>query len=317
MSIPTPIRTLLAVVSLVLGMIGMVGALTTAETAAAPPSGNCHHHRGICPTSPATTPTTPPTTLPTTPTTPTKPPTTIPTGGGTYSCSVPIGGNCGPYSYSGIPMSNGYNTYVSNQAINVHGTETVFAKNPGDWKVVPNLSDCGGCVQVYPDAQQLTNNWCGTGWGGCANPTDTPWRQFSTIKVTYAETSPQTGASYQFSPDLWGPGPWDIMFWVDTHGRCNEGAFGPTLLGHYTADGQGWTAHAYGDEIILVLDGPGGQGTCAQQSSGTINIKAGLDWLWNNGHIRGTTISQFNTGWEITQSSGQTFQMTNYSITMN
>jgi hypothetical protein len=238
---------------------------------------------------------------------------------GTWACVVPLGSNCGAYPPTdAIPMSNGNNTYVANQDTGAHGTETVYANSPSDWKVVADLADCGGCVQTYPDVQQLTNDWNGNGWGDCGSTcANTPWRTLSTLKITYDETSPQTGASYQFSPDVWGPGPWDIMFWVDTHGRCNEGAFGPTLLGHLTIDGQTWTAHAYGDEIIIVLDGAGGPGTCAQQSSGTINVKAGLDWLYANGHISGTTLEQINTGWEITQASNATFTVHDYSITAN
>lgn len=260
-------------------------------------------------TTPAPTSTAPTTatSVPTSATTATTPPLI------TWDCSVPIGQNCGPYGYDGIPMSNGYDTYVANQGVDVHGTEVVNANSPGDWQVVANLADCGGCVQTFPDAQQLTNDWNGSGWGG-SGTSDTPWRSLSTLSVTYDETSPQTGASYEFAPDVWGPGPWDIMFWVDTHGRCNEGAFGPVVLGHPTFGGQNWTAHQYGDEIILVLDGPGGPGTCAQQSSGTIDIKAGLDWLWNGGFITGTTLQQLNTGWEITQASNATFRMNSYSV---
>ena len=104
------------------------------------------------------------------------------------------------------------------------------------------------------------------------------------MKVNYAETSPTSAASiYEFAPDVWSDNyASDVMFWVDTLGRCNEGAFGSTVLGHATIDGQGWTVHRYGGfgaEIIFVLDGPGGPGTCAQQHSGTVNIKAGFDWL--------------------------------------
>jgi hypothetical protein len=274
---------------------------------------NCHRHHN-CPSSTPTSAPTSPSSAPTSPSSvPTSPSSSATGGGGPFSCHVAIGGNCGPYSYAGIPMSNGYNTYVSNQGIDVHGSATVNANNPGDWNVVANLFDCGGCVQIYPHVQQLTNNWNGSGWGGGSQ--DTPWRTLSTLKINYDETSPQTGASYQFSPDVWGPGPWDIMFWVDTHGRCNEGAFGPVVLGHLTIDGQAWTAHQYGNEIILVLDGAGGPGTCAQQSSGTINILAGLNWLYDRGFISGTTLQQLNTGWEITQSSGQTFTMNSYSVT--
>lgn len=308
-SIAALFATVLLAGSIVVGLSSIEGG----GASASPPQDFCSKHPG----HPVHCPTTPPTSVPTSPSSvPTSPSSSG--GGGGFSCVVPIGVNCGPYSYAGIPMSNGFNTYVSNQDLGIIGTQTVSANDPGDWKVVSNLTNDGGRVQTYPDVQQLTNDWNGSGWGNCGGAcADTPWRQLSTLKINYNETSPQSGASYQFSPDVWGPGPWDIMFWVDTHGRCNEGAFGPTLLGHFTMDGQNWTAHQYGTEIILVLDGAGGPGTCAQQPSGTIDILAGLNWLWNNNHISGTDMTQLNTGWEITQSSGQTFRMNSYSITAN
>jgi hypothetical protein len=223
-------------------------------------------------------------------------------------------------------MSNGYDTYVTNQAINVHGTETVHANNPGDWNVVANLADCGGCVQTFPDVQQLTNDWCpATGTWGCASgsadETDTPLAALSTLKINYSETSPQdAGSSYEFAPDIWQDNyANDVMFWVDTHGRCDTGAFGGTVLGHAVLDGQNWTVHRYGGagaEVIFVLDGAGGSGTCAQQSSGTIDIKAGLQWLVANGFESGPIVlSQVNTGWEITQADNTTFTVHSYSIT--
>jgi hypothetical protein len=215
-------------------------------------------------------------------------------------------------------MSNGFDTYVSNQAINVHGTETLDANNPGDWQVVANLSDCGGCVQTFPDVQQLTNDWGGSTWNGSQ---DTPLAALSTLKINYSETSPSSAsvATYEFAPDIWQDNYGsDVMFWVDTLGRCNTGAFGSTVLGHATIDGQNWTVHRYGGagaEIIFVLDGPSGPGTCAQQSSGSVDIKAGLEWLVSNGFESGPVVlSQINTGWEITQANNATFTVHNYSI---
>jgi hypothetical protein len=109
------------------------------------------------------------------------------------------------------------------------------------------------------------------------------------------------------------------MFWVDTNGRCDAGSFGSTLLGHFTMGGQGWTAHrygnTYGDEIILVLDGPGGQGTCAQQSSGSIDVKAAFAWLSAGGWIPAhPVLSIIQTGWEMTGESNATFRLHSYSI---
>ncbi|MBO0882541.1 MAG: DUF4082 domain-containing protein [Mycobacterium sp.] len=271
--------------------------------------------------APGTTPTPTPT-----PTTHTPTPTPSPSPSN-YSCSVPLGGSCGAYTYSGIPMSNGYDTYVSNQAVGAQSgtTETMNANDPADWDVVAHARPYGYTgVQTFPDVQQLTNDWC-PGEGGWAKDStctaDTPLDSLSTLKVNYAETSPQNNSSiYEFAPDVWTDNYGsDVMFWVDTHGRCNEGAFGGTLLGHAVLDGQNWTVHRYGGpgaEIIFVLDGAGGTGTCAQQSSGTIDIKAGFNWLTTNGFVTGPVVmSQLNTGWEITSADNTTFSVTSYSIT--
>jgi hypothetical protein len=236
---------------------------------------------------------------------------------------VNLGGVCGPYSFAGIPNSNGFNTYLSNQNVGAQNgtTQTLRANSPADWAVVAHDVPLGYTgVQTFPDVQQLFNNWCGTTWGGCASPTDTPVNSLSQLKVTYAETSPTSPDSlYEFAPDVWlGNYGSDIMFWVDTLGRCNEGAFGGTVLGHAVIGGQAWTVHRYGNfgaEIIFVLDGPGGSGTCATQHSGTIDIKAGIAWLTSNGFVNGAPIlTQLNTGWEITSADDTTFTVSGYSI---
>jgi hypothetical protein len=336
---PRPVRTVLAVIAVVGAVILSVVGLTSVSSLASPvghPTKTARANATVtqtvtayvtatatatvtktvtaAPTSSAPTSSAPTSSAPTSsaPTSPTA--TASPTA---WACTAQIGDACGAYQYPKIPMSNGYDTYVSNQAINVHGTETLTANSPGDWQVVANLADCGGCVQTYPDIQQLTNDWGGTTWNGGQ---DTPLDSLTTLKVNYAETSPASGASYEFSPDIWQTGyDRDIMFWVDTKGRCNSGAWGQVDLGHATIDGQGWTVHKWTDgEIIFVLDGPGGPGTCAQQSSGSINIKAGLEWLVAGGIIPAhPVLTQVNTGWEITQASNATFTVTDYSITAN
>ena len=76
--------------------------------------------------------------------------------------------------------------------------------------------------------------------------------------------------------------------------------------------------HRYGGpgaEIIFVLDRSGGTGRCAQQRSGTVNVKAGFDWLTANGFLKGThSIRQLNSGWEITSADNTTFAVHSYSI---
>src|SRR5215831_7213588 len=278
-------RTRIASALLALPLLAGCGVAATAAPAVPPFQPACHGHNHHCPT---------PTPTPTTPTpTPTTPTPTI-TG---PACTVQLGGACGPYSYPLIPMSNGFDTYVANQTFaNAGTTQALTATSPGNWSLTANDVPYGYTgVQTYPDVQQLTNDWNGAGWGGAGGSLDTPLDSLSSLTVSYAESGPRDASSiYEFSPDIWSDNYGrDIMFWTDTQGRCNEGAFGSTVLGHLTIDGQGWTAHRYGgpgEEIILVLDGPGGPGTCAQQTSGTINIKAGLDWLVSNGFVPGPEV---------------------------
>jgi hypothetical protein len=89
-------------------------------------------------------------------------------------------------------------------------------------------------------------------------------------------------------------------------------------------DGQSWAVWRYGgvgSEIIFALCAPGGCGTgqltsdYAQQTSGTINILAGFQWLVAHGVMSSLgSVSQLNTGWEICSSDNQTFTVTQYGI---
>lgn len=270
-------------------------------------------HGGSVVVTPSPTPTTP-TPTPTTPT-----PTPTSTG---PICTQPLGNNCGAYQYAGIPMSNGYDTYVANQDVGANSgtTETINVTDPGNWNAVVNAVPYGyGGVQTFPDVQQLTNDWGGSGWGNGSS--NTPVDSLSALKVNYSESGPTDANSmYEFAPDVWTNYASDVMFWADTHGRCNTGSYGSTVLGTATFGGQTWTVNRYGGtgaEIIFVLDSnPSVPNSCAQQTSGTIDIKAGLDWLVSHGYISSPlTMSQLNTGWEITSADNTKFTMNSYSIT--
>ena len=233
--------------------------------------------------------------------------------------------------YDPIPMSGGYDTYIPNQDVgaNTGTTETLSATDPGNWSVVANAVPYGYLgVQTFPDTQQLTNDWCGTGWDNgrpgspsCANPTDTPLSALSALQVSYSETGPRDANSiYEFAPDIWTEGyPSDVMFWTDVQGRCDPGAYGGTVLGTATFGGQTWTVNRYGGpgaEIIFVLDSdPNVANSCSQQTSGTVDLKAGFDWLIAHGIMSSVIFTQINTGFEITSADSTTFTMNSYSIT--
>lgn len=237
------------------------------------------------------------------------------------SCSLTgTGNNCGPYLDHSIPMSNGYNTYVSAQDVGANKGTTVniaSAPTPEHWKAVVNAVPYGyGGVQTWTAMQQLTNDWGNKGWNGNS---DTPLASLSAFKVTYNENmgpvNKNTHTSAEFAADVWTDQyPSDVMFWVDTQGRCNPGAYG-TIIGKAILDGQTWTVNRYGGkgaEIIFVLDrNPRVPDSCATRTHGTIDIGAGYHWLIANGYMKAATFPQFSVGWEITSASHETFTMNN------
>jgi hypothetical protein len=237
-----------------------------------------------------------------------------------------MGGTCGPYAYPQIPMSNGFNTYVQNQAVNPQaGTvNTLNVTDPGNWNAVASEADCGGCVQTFIAVQQLTNDWNGSGWGGAT--ADTPLASLSSLLVNYSESSSNRAANYEFAPDVWNDNySSDVMFWADTSpSRCTgNGLSSSDILGQATLDGQNWTVYRYGgtgSEIIIILDGtsstdPVTTGTCAQQTSGQIDIKGGYQWLAGHGVMSVIgSLSQLNTGWEMC-GGGTTVTVSSYSVT--
>lgn len=245
-------------------------------------------------------------------------------------CSAQLGDGCGPYAYSSIPMSNGFDTYVVDQNVgaNASSSESLTVTDPGNWSTVNNDQPYGYTgVQSFDDVQQLTNDWNGAGWGGSGSA-DTPLYRLTRLQVHYTESSPSgPNDIYEFAPDVWNDSYGsDVMFWADTSPvRCTDNGLGPAdIIGQADLSGQAWTVYRYGgpgSEIMFILDGTGSTdpvstGTCAQQNAGTIHILAGFEWLHRHGFMTGLgRLAQLNTGWEVTSAQNATFTMSAYSIT--
>lgn len=246
-------------------------------------------------------------------------------------------GTCGAFdSPQTLPPSNGYNTYVNDQDVGANGgsVENGVATGPGSWTTTNNDVPYGYTgVQSFDATQQLFNNWDAvTNKGWTCQPdrcSDTPLADLSTLQVHYNETSP-VGANdiYEFAPDIWDSADKgaDVMFWADTSPtRCTDNGLGASnIVGQWSYAGQNWTAYSYGpagNEVIFVLNSasntdPMGNGTCANQSSGTIHILAGFKWLVAQHFFTGLgKLSQLNTGWEVTSAQNAAFTLNSYSIT--
>lgn len=247
----------------------------------------------------------------------------------TSICTLHTWGSCGPYKYSPDPLSNGYDTYVANQDVGAETgtTNSMSVINPGNWNVTANDVPPGYTgVQSFEAVQQLANDWNGNGWGGSGNQ-DTPMGSLQSLGITYTETSPtDPGSIYEYAPDVWTSNyPDDVMFWADTSPtRCTDNGLNASdILGVASIFNQNWTVYRYGaagGEIVFILDGtsntdPVDSGTCAQQTSGTVHILSGFDWLVSQHIISALgNLTQLNTGWEITAADNTQFSVSAYSI---
>jgi hypothetical protein len=261
---------------------------------------------------PAPTPTTTP---PLTPTlgsaaTPASTSTSAPSGRSTSASN----GVLGPYAYSQITNTNGYNTYVGNNMWAAGGsgmTQTLTAVDPGEWYVVAKAPAGNTGVLSYPNTQQLFNNWNGSGWNGSGTQTDTPVSRLKQLTSTFAENlNANSHTDAEAAYDIWlsgTSGPHEIMIWID---NANRGTGGATQIGTGTVGGYKWTLLRYGGEAIWSLT--------ANEQSGTVDILALLRQLQLRGLASsGAAISQIDFGFEICSTGGvpETFSVSHYSLT--
>jgi hypothetical protein len=234
-------------------------------------------------------------------------------------------GTCGPYKYSStsnpdghIVNSNGYDTYVvddcwANPSCNLSQTTT----DPGNWSITGSEPVGNTAVHDYPDTQQLFNNWTGHGWNGSGTETNTPISKLSSLTSTFSESMPHnSGTIAEAGYDIWTNYSSDIMVWVD---NVNRGTGGAAKIGTAAIGKQHFTVYQFGGtggEIIFSLDGPGGTGTFAHETSGTVNILGTLRWVQAHGYVKNVKISQIDFGWELcsTGGSAETFTMKHFTI---
>jgi hypothetical protein len=266
-------------------------------------------------TSSTPPPTSPPAPVPSTSSTPppapdpspsSSTPTPTPTGSGAPCVTSADDGSCGPYDYADITGSDGYNTQIVQDVWNAitGASQTLTAYSPGDWSVSADMPISNTAVVSYPDVQQLYTT---------TDNTPDPLSSFTSITSTFAESGPGSGGGddYEAAYDIWAGtgsnnGAQEIMIWVDNHGQTPAGS----QVGTADIDGTSYSVWNSGNNpVTLVLS--------SNETSGTINILAALDWLESNGYMpAGSGLNQIDFGWEICSTGGtaKTFSLTQYSI---
>jgi hypothetical protein len=237
------------------------------------------------------------------------------TGGGTpagYACvKTSLKGLCGPYEYSPV-TGPPHNPYVGQ---NVWGpiegeTQTLSANDPGDWEVVNRTAAGNTAVTAFPNTGVYFD--------------EAPLSSFSTIVGSFSETMPHTpGTSAWAAYDNWfDDWKYEVMIQHDFVGAggCDYVAVA-TFGGSNGVPSRLWGLCKYGEELIWKLAAPGstvGTQKTANESSGSVDIKAMTTWLVDHGYIAADpTITNLSYGWEICSTNGvdQTFTVSHYSLT--
>jgi hypothetical protein len=307
-------------------------SLTAASTgAAAPPrplAKPCPVHNKHCTPIPTTTP---PSTTSTPPRTTTPPPSTstVPSSSSSttagYSCiETSFTGRCGSAwdprgSYVGYPLitgtqggTNAGGPYVDQNVWSpINGeTQTLYANSPGDWKVVNSTPyNPTGSVTGYPNVGAPYN--------------EQPLSAFRSIIGSFTESMPHTaGTSAWATYDNWfDDWSYEVMIQHDFvgNGPCDYVATA-TFGGSNGVPSQLWGLCKYGSELIWKLAAPGsavGSHGTVNESSGSVDIKAMIEWLANHGYMAADpTITNLSYGWEICTTGGvpKTFTVSAYSL---
>jgi hypothetical protein len=237
------------------------------------------------PTTPTPTPTPAPTMAPPAPTTAPPAPTTAPPGGVRWQSSDQWANwNDGPYTI--------YNNIWGSGA----GSQSIWANSYRNWGVRANHPNTGG-VKSYPNVSRSLN------------------RRLSAIgqlRSSYSVTVPSSGA-YATAYDIWADNHrYEIMIWM-----TKTGPVGPISRGRPEAvtaiGGHTWEVHRGSNGANEVF-------SFVRQSNantGTVDIKAVLDWIRAQGWYGDVTIGEVQFGYEITSSVGNlAFTTNDYDLTV-
>jgi hypothetical protein len=173
------------------------------------------------------------------------------------------------------------------------GTSELHVTTYKNWYVHANHPNTGG-VKAYTQVAKAVNKKI-SALGTCT----------STFTVSVASSG-----AYTTAYDIWlDSNKYEIMLWMNQHG-----AVGPigSSAANATVGGHTWDVHkgsnGSNDVFSFVRSG--------NTSSGTVDVKAILQWIEKQGWVADATLGEVQFGFEITSSAGGLdFKVTNYGVT--
>jgi len=172
------------------------------------------------------------------------------------------------------------------------GTSTLHVTSYKSWYVHADHPNTGG-VKAYTQVAKAVNKKI-SALGTCTS--------------TFGVTVPSGGA-YTTAYDIWlDNNKYEIMLWENQHG-----AVGPigSSAANATVGGATWDVHKGSNGSNDVFSFIRSSAT----SSGTVDIKAILQWIEKQGWIGDATLGEVQFGFEITSSAGGLdFKVTNFGV---
>jgi len=174
------------------------------------------------------------------------------------------------------------------------GTSELHATTYKDWYVHANHPNTGG-VKAYTHVAKAVNKKL----SALGSATST-----FTVKVP-------SGGAYTTAYDIWADNnKYEIMLWMN-----QAGAVGPIggSVATATVGGHSWNVHkgTNGANDVFSFIRTGGN-----TSSGTVDIKAIMNWIKTQGWFADVTLGEVQFGFEITSSAGGLdFTVSNFGVT--
>lgn len=214
-----------------------------------------------------------------------------------WGCTAPAFKSC---SFTYDPGWDEYNNTWNNPSMPPNAY-TLYANSHSDWEEVANQAKCpttSCAVEAYASAQYNFQNEAGAQEIADITKMSSYFNQTMPTGNLYTN-----GFDSEAAYDIWLDNyNLEVMVWVDDQGQTPGGQ----IIG---------TANLFGQDFIVyhsgALDNPN-SGTYSfvlaeNESSGYVDILDVLQWLTANTYIPTSDyMTQFNFGWEIASTGGQT-----------
>ena len=207
--------------------------------------------------------------------------------------------------------TNGGYTLYNNIWGSGAGPQTIWANSYSNWGVWANHPNTGG-IKSYPNSTRYVGRALGS---------------LSSCSTSFNLTTPSGGA-WTAAYDIWDSAKQhEIMLWLNYTSNSNGSGNIKPISYNWNASGNPVPTHtnvSVGGHTWNVFRGHNGGNyvysflRTSKTNSGTVNVKAIMDWVRARGWFGNVTVGDVQLGYEITSSSGgMDFRTNSYSVSFN